>query len=210
METMNTRIIGEGHDPHEFEGVIFNLPKDKIAARLAREVNRVGTMELWEFQAFEHHEHPSMCGKDALVEEPKLLDEWTKLLSTRFPARQFVIEIRPTYAMTWYQRTKNAPIKDDEDFELYMPPYEVSLSQLRDLFKDIDGDPAELKSRHRRDFEQRTSRKGAEGACEKCGTKDQFSEPFHAENHRGIRLMTCLNCNEELIHSFRTVRYLVN
>jgi hypothetical protein len=57
---MDIRIIGENHNPQEYEGLIFNMSKEYIPIRLAQEVARVGSMELWQFQAFVHHEHPFM------------------------------------------------------------------------------------------------------------------------------------------------------
>ncbi|MBS1728861.1 MAG: hypothetical protein JST51_19245 [Armatimonadetes bacterium] len=185
------------------------MSAEDIPIRLAREVLRVGSMDLWQYQAFVHHEHPSMGSRDALIEEPRLVAEWTEMLSTKFPNHRFVISVLPCDRMTWYQVTSNSPTEDDVEFEEYSPPFSVSINDMRALFEKADGDKAKMAELHREDFKKRTPRCGSEGACENCRATEGFTEPRLADGHRGIRLMTCRACGAEMIHSTKTIRFLV-
>lgn len=209
MNNFEIRIVGEGHDPHEYEGLVFNMPTDQIPIQLAREVARVGSMELWQFQAFVHHEHPSMGQQDPLIEEPRLVDEWTDLLSTRFPHYQFVISVSPCDRMTWYQVTETSPTEDDAEFENYAPPISITKDDLKALFEKSGGDLQKLREAQREDFRRRTRRSGSTGACDHCGSEAGFTNPEAASNHRGVRIIKCLACRAELIHSTKTIRFVV-
>lgn len=208
---MEIRIIGEGHNPQEYEGLIFNMPKESIPIRLAREVARVGSMELWQYQSFQHHEHPFM-DDDSFNDELQVVEDWKEMLSTRFPDYAFVIELRPTNRVTWYQATENAPKEDDVEFEDYSPPIRVDMSSLKELWSKLKDSKSstEIAAEHRRSFMERTPRNGSVGTCEECQSAEGFSEPFMLEGHRGVRMITCKACGKDLIHSTRTIRFAIN
>lgn len=132
---MEIRIIGEDHNPHEYEGLIFNMPKESIPIRLAREVARVGSMELWQYQSFVHHEHPYMGG--SFADELQVVQDWQEMLSNGFPEYPFVIELNPTDRVTWYQATESAPKEDDVEYEDYSPPIRVNISSLKELWTTL-------------------------------------------------------------------------
>lgn len=209
MENMEIRFIGMEHEPHEYEGLVFNMPRADIPLRLAREVARVGSMELWQYQSFVHHEHPWMGDEDGMKEELALVEEWKQMLSTRFPQHQFVIEVTPMDRATWFQATESAPKEDDAEFVGYQPPIAVNMADLKELFEAAGKDMAKFNELRNESFAKRTSRKGSVGSCEKCGSSGGFGEPYLAADHRGIQFIQCLACGEELIHSTKTIRFLV-
>lgn len=199
-------------DPHEYEGLIFDMPQDLIPIRLARECVRVGAMSVWEYQSFVHHDHP--CSSDeALPDELAQADEWRRILSDRFPNHKFVIEIQPMDRITWFQALGDAPTEDETDWKLYSPPVVFQFGDFHEQIKDLAEGSAEtdrlreaMKQSMRDAMSADRRRIGSKGKCEKCGSEAGFSERFQNELHRGIQNVVCLACHAILVHSTRTIR----
>jgi hypothetical protein len=206
-------------NPNEYNGLVFDMPAERIPVRLAQETLRLGAITLWMYQAFVHHEHPS-CGSRTDPErvETDLLAEWRRILEERFPQIPFVVEIRPTEQMTWYQASKGAPTEDEGDWQTYQAPVSFTLDRnmLKSLLTDLataaksEEALSEFQEEHKRGFSAMTPRKGSAGTCEKCNVGTEFSEPELSAIHRGIRTIVCANCGEKLIHSTKMIRELVN
>ena len=205
-------------DPNIYEGLVFAMPVEQIPIRLARETLRVGAMTLWQYQAFCHHQHPCMSSGDPEVIELSLLEQWRTVLEERFPKIPFVVEISPRSMMTWYQASKGAPTEDDEDWAPYMAPVKFNVD--KGMLKSVIGDVlqatkttetlSEFRQDYKKGFEAMTPRKGASGTCEICEIGTEFSEYETSPLHRGVRIVTCMNCAARLIHSTRTLREKVN
>lgn len=190
-------------DPHEYMGVVLNTDAEAIPVALAREIVRVGSLELWEFQAFFNHDHPvSDPGLEDIALEVAIAELWAKTLRERFPETAFVVQKKPMQAMTWYQVTPNAPTKDDEEFRDFTASYRIQMPG-----PEV-GTPEQRKAMLMEMMAARRSnaRTGSTGACEKCGENSGYGEPRTSPIHRGVRLIDCLACGETLVHSTRTVR----
>jgi hypothetical protein len=103
-------------DPHEHQGLVYNLPADQITVHLDKALQRVGNMGLWSDQAFVNHEHQLIDDDDATTEEPLLVMEIASVLRERFPHHHFVIELDPLSRVTWYQRMGEAPTEDESEW----------------------------------------------------------------------------------------------
>ena len=210
---MEAADILEYFDPQEYEGLVFDMPAESIGRNLAIEVARVGSMELWEYQSFVNHDHPAM-GPDAnpVEIEPFYALVWRQALSDRFPSFSFVIETSPMDRMTWFQLTRTAPTEDDDKFQDYSPPIALSMSEFQKSIKQMNDEgigSEEARETYMANFRSRTPRRGNVGSCEKCESNSGFTEPVVSEKHRGIRLMRCLTCEAELIHSTKTIREVI-
>jgi hypothetical protein len=205
-------------NPNLYEGLVFNMPVEQIPIRLARETLRVGSMTLWQYQAFVHHDHPCMSSNDPEIVEMSLLGEWRAVLEDRFPTIPFVVAISPREHMAWYQATKGAPTEDEDEWKTYMAP--VSFRGDKGMLKAVLGDVlkatkseeslSDFREEYKRGFEAMTPRKGASGTCEICNVGTEFTEPEDSPVHRGVRVISCANCSGRLIHSTRTIREKVN
>lgn len=204
-------VLLESFDPHEFHGVVLNVPRDRIPVLLAEAVSQDGSLSLWELQHFIHHEHPTLRPEEVEIES-FLAREWERILLDQFPFLGFVIEISPLDRVTWYQATSQAPCDDDQEFRLHSPTGSIQFS-VEDCF---EGGETEEEKRRKveqglKDWRGRLDqlRLGSDGPCEKCGSHAGFSEPVIAADHRGVRYMRCSHCGEQLIHSTKVVRTVI-
>ena len=211
---MDLADILEYFDPHEYEGLVFAMPAEFIGRNLAREVARVGSMELWQYQSVVNHDHPSI-GLDVNPVEIEFAYAlaWRQVLCERFPEHSFVIETRPTDQMTWFQLTKTAPYEDDVDFQDFCPSFSISAAEFRkamEEMKEAGFGAKEAREKHMEAFHSRTPRTGSVGTCELCQSGTGFSDPVVSDKYRGIRFMNCSSCGKELIHSTKTIREVVS
>lgn len=205
-------------EPEIYEGIVMNMPAERIPIALARETLRVGSMTLWQYQHFLNHEHLAhSMADDPENTEMSLVAEWREILSKRFPSIPFVIEVQPAYTVSWFQATKGAPTEDDPEWTIYMAP--IHLKRNKDAAKEMltgflkavkEDKVAELREEHKNGFEAMTPRKGGSGTCELCEVGTEFTEPEESAVHRGLRITTCKHCGARLIHSRRTIRESVN
>jgi hypothetical protein len=209
---MDVRFPPEDLDPHEYGGIVLNMPEQDIPHAIAVEIGRLGRMELWEYQHFAHHDHPFHGPHDAIEGEPKMAEEWAAILNGRFPEFRFVVEVSPMDRITWYQATDRAPTEDDAEFEDYSPLARFELPEFKDMLRrardsgDVVGQFFDLSQEM---FRTKTPRSGGRGTCEPCVSHAGFSEPEMAKQHRGMRLANCLACGKHIVHSTRTIRYRV-
>ncbi|MBI5707892.1 MAG: hypothetical protein HZC36_12985 [Armatimonadetes bacterium] len=209
---MDIRFSSEDLDPHEYEGLVFNLPAKDIPIHIAREISRVGSMELWEYQHFVHHDHPFHDPDDALAGEPVLAEQWANVLNARFPEFRFVVEVSPVDRITWYQATDTAPTEDDPEFSDYSPPVSFQVSEFVGMLKEAreaEDFVGALGRLNRESFRAQTSREGSAGNCEHCEASSGFTEAAISPQHRGMRVMACLSCGKQVVHSTRIIRYKV-
>lgn len=199
-------------EPNKYHGLIFDMPIEQIPIRLAREVYRVGSMSLWEYQSFLHHDHPAMTF-DEIEFELVQANEWQNILSAKFPDYRFVIEIRPLRQVTWFQALGNAPTTDEQDWKPYVPPVTFDLTKLAvevtgsDEVGSMTSEQKELMKLKLRERMNPASRRDASvRVCDKCDSSRGFSDSFADPVHRGLLLMTCLECGATLIHSTRVIR----
>jgi hypothetical protein len=111
--------------------------------------------------------------------------------------------------MTWYQVTSTSPKEDDAEFEDYSPPIRVDIGSLRTLMETFKDNPDLIREKHKAEFVKKTPRMGSAGNCEQCDSSKGFSEPFGLDGHRGVRMITCNACGASLIHSTKTIRFVV-
>ena len=206
---MGGLYIPEPIEPNEYCGLVFDLPRDQIPIRLAQEVARVGFMKLWEFQHFVHHDHPTIPGDD-FEDEIVQSEAWERTISARFPTFRFVIEISPFDRMSWYQAIGEAPTLDDADWQIYAGSIKMSGAEIRVRMQrllDTTPEGKEATEEYNKAWLKiRTPRIGSEGSCEKCGDASGFTEPSVSSRHRGVKLITCLGCGQNLVHSTRLIR----
>jgi len=193
-------------DPHEYFGVVLDLPEELIPRQLAIELSSYGTLELWRYQAFANHVHSDYPADPELNLRLELrrAARWRQTLESRFPHRRFVIATHTLDQMTWYQATETAPADDDETYQPFRPtivaePISRAAFGSRDEWLRSIGEAE-------REAQNRSGRVGAEGPCEKCGERIGFTEPQPCSDHRGAMTMTCRNCRATLVHSTRTIR----
>ncbi|MBS1724707.1 MAG: hypothetical protein JSS66_17335 [Armatimonadetes bacterium] len=209
---MDIRFPSEGMELHSYCGLVFNMPAELIPERLASEIARVGHLSLWEYQHFTNHEHPTI-GEEDYAAELELAQGWATALQSAFPDKRFVVEISPFDRTTWYQPLGDAPIDDEEVWELYSPPVCMSGAEMKagllevfSALKTGEGGVGAFTEQQKANFKARTARRGPEGVCEKCGSDQGFSEPTVERAHRGVRMMNCLACEARVVHSTRTIR----
>jgi hypothetical protein len=84
---------------HSYYGPVFDKPAEEIPVRLAKEILRVGGMDLAGHQRFINHVDFDSCSTLEVREEMELAEIWNRELSASRMGR-FVIEIRPEQFMT--------------------------------------------------------------------------------------------------------------
>jgi len=186
----------------------MNQPEEQIPQSLAQETVRVGSLELWQYQAFVHHDHPVIGHEDGGIEmEVEVAKFWAETLESRFPEMRFVVEVAPLEQITWYQVTRSSPTSDHEVFEEYTASFRFKIPRAS-ATSDTEN-LAELVEKAYEMAKEQSGRTGALGRCERCGALDNFSSVSESPIHRGIRLIQCLSCGSDLVHSTRTIRNLV-
>ena len=183
---------------NSYHGIVLNRPLEEIPVLLAREILRVGKLDLAGYQRFQNHNH--FCyhlGDVDFRNEVKQAEIWRDKLSASRLGR-FVIEYDSTELVSWYQLLPGVKSEDEEEWCLY----QITVAPLEPIVDNNTkermlngGIPVEeyisevqrIKSLYR-------NRKGSDGPCEQCRREAGFTEPIVDLVHRGVKTMDCMYC----------------